>query len=364
MKRRATNPAPYTRPVRLTERGPANMNGSAMTPMDETSGRRLRVGVVGLGTHGTRYARHAALDIDGMELVAVCRRDETAGRAVADELGCDFTTDALELIGRDDIDAVVLTTVPDLLPGFIEASVDAGKRLLVEKPVARSLGEGRRIAALIDESETYCLAGHTLRFNTVCRTIRALIDTIGPIDSMTFSQGFPPQPERAWLDEPERSGGGNILHTGVHGFDLLRYFTGLEPATVCATTRSVVTRDTEDRFAAAITFHDSDALATVACSRTTAARNGLIEIVGEREHLVGDHVHNTLYRVTADGREDIALAQPAPTVREILHRLAEDARTGSAAPVTYRDGLAAVAVADACYRSAASEKFEAVHSFR
>jgi len=326
--------------------------------------RPLRIAVIGVGTHGTRYARHATNDVDAIELVAVCRRDRDAGGRLGRELGCEFSDDALELARRDDIDGLVLSTVPDVLEPVVTAAAEHGKRLLVEKPVARSLEEGLRMAEAIERAGVYCLAGQTLRFNAVCRTIRARIDELGELETIVLSQGFPPQPERAWLDRPERSGGGNVLHTGTHGFDLVRFFSGRDPASVHCSARSVFTTNTEDRFAATIELADSDVLATVACSRTTHARNGLIEVVGERAHFVGDHVDNTLERVTPDGRERIDPGPKAMTVREVLERFAADAREGSPPPIDYRDGLAAVAVADACYRSIRSGRREPVGDWR
>ena len=64
---------------------------------------------------------------------------------------------------------------------------------LVEKPVAPNVKIGSRLLRRIEEGETYCMAGHTLRFNTVCRALRAEVSSLGRLDTMVFSQRFPPQ---------------------------------------------------------------------------------------------------------------------------------------------------------------------------
>src|SRR3990172_11502727 len=110
---------------------------------------QLRVGIVGVGRHGVRYARHAARDVDGLELVAVCRRDAASGERVARECGCDYVADARALIARPDIDAVVLVTLPTLLEPLVEAAAASGKRLVVEKPVAPDVATGRRMLEII-----------------------------------------------------------------------------------------------------------------------------------------------------------------------------------------------------------------------
>ncbi len=329
--------------------------------MPESRARaKLRLAVVGAGKHGSRYAGHAARDVDGIELVAVCRRDAAEGGALASELGCEFASDAEKLVARRDLDAVVLAAVPSLLPVLVPIAVETGKRLIVEKPVAPSLDAGLPLLDLVEKSGVYCLAGHTLRFNAAVEALRRELPALGRLDSFLFSQRFPPQPGLSWLDTPELSGGGNVLHTGVHCFDLLRWLSGSEIESASASMRSVCTKRTEDHFVSILTTKQPGLLAEVACSRSTDSRNGLIEASGEHGQLVVDHVLGTGYRLGPRGRQDIAVDAPRMTVRMLLERFVEDAKRDAPPPVTYRDGLSAIAVADACYRSARSGSFEAV----
>ena len=321
---------------------------------------RLRVGIIGAGKHGSRYAAHVARDIDGLELVAVCRRDRAKGEALAADLGCGFEADAEALIRRRDIDAIALVTVPRLLPAFVSLAVETGKRLIVEKPVAPTLEGGLAMLAMIEKSGVYCMAGHTLRFNSAVECLRRELPSLGRLDSLLFSQRYPAQRDLVWLDTPEYSGGGNILHTGVHCFDLLRWLSGHEVESVVAQARRVSTQRTEDHFVSALAMDERGLLAQVACSRSTRSRNGLIEVTGENGQLVIDHVLGTGYRLTSQGREALTMDAPRMTVKALLERFVEDARRDAAPPITFRDGLAAVAVADACYRSIASNAFENV----
>ncbi|HYC56464.1 MAG TPA: Gfo/Idh/MocA family oxidoreductase [Candidatus Binatia bacterium] len=320
----------------------------------------VRAGIVGVGRHGSRYARHAATDVEGIELVAISRRNRAEGEKLARELGCDFTDSALDLVRREDIDTVILVTVPNLLPELVAAAVGAGKRLLIEKPVAADLDAGRTILGALEASGTYCLAGHTLRLNAAVAALRRELPSLGRIDSFLFSQRFPPQLSIDWLDDPSRSGGGNILHTGVHCFDLLQWLSGFRVSSVCARARSIYTRGTEDSFIASLVLEGSTAMAQVACSRTTDSRNGLIEVSGERGQLIVDHVLGTGYRIGPRGRENLAIEPARMTVRELLEQLVRDVSSGAGPAIPYVEALSAVAVADACYRSIASHSFESV----
>ncbi|MFQ5477142.1 MAG: Gfo/Idh/MocA family protein [Candidatus Binatia bacterium] len=323
---------------------------------------KLRLAVVGLGRHGSRYAHHAASDVDEIQLRAICRRSADAGKELAARLGCDFTDDASKLVRSSEIDAVVLVIPPRELEELLPAALECGKRVLVEKPVAPDLESGRRILEVQRRKKGWCMAGQTLRFNSVCRAIRDSVPRVGRLDSLVFSQRFPPQPQLRWLDDPALSGGGNILHTGVHCFDLVRWLSDLEVESVSCFARSVCTKKTEDSFVANLSLRGSDALAVVTCSRSTHSRNGLIEISGDKGQLIGDHVLGTLSFIGPDGVETLAPPAPSYTVLEILRQFAKDAINGTSPCISYGDGLAAVAIADACYRSARSGMIEPVRA--
>ena len=326
----------------------------------------LRLGVVGVGKHGARYARHAARDVPEIELVAVSRRDRDAGEAIARELDCEHVSDSRELCERSDIDALVFATPPDVLSELVPIAAASAKRIVVEKPVAVDLESGHELLECINRAGIYCVAGHTLRFNGVVRAIRERVADLGRLDSLTLSQRFPPQLQLAWLDDPKRAGGGNILHTGVHCFDLVLCLTGLEPVRVACTKHSVHTRATEDNFAATIELRSPEdgetTYANVTCSRSSPVRNGLIEISGEHGQLVGDHVLNQLRSRSRDQdhEADIDVGAPTHTVLALLERFVQDSARDAPPPVTYRDGLRAVAIARACYASCESGSFEPV----
>jgi predicted dehydrogenase len=74
------------------------------------------------------------------------------------------------------------------------------------------------------------------------------VPEIGPLHALYLSQRFEPAP-LDWLDHRAESGGGIVLHTGVHSFDLLRFLTGCEVTRVWCRTAQIITRETEDSFA-------------------------------------------------------------------------------------------------------------------
>jgi predicted dehydrogenase len=313
----------------------------------------LGLGLIGAGKHGGRYAQHIAQDIPGVALRAICRRNRDEGETLAARHGAAYHADYHEVLARADVDAVVVAVPPTLHPAIAEAACAAGKHLLLEKPLAASLAEARHIRDLVTASRVRCMVAQTLRFNAVVQALRAAVESIAPLQFMYLSQRFEPS-SLAWLDRKAESGGGIVLHTGVHSFDLLRFLSGREVDEVSCQTARVVTVETEDNFVASCRMRDPVLRAVVTNSRSTRSRNGLIELSGEGGQLVGDHAHGVAFAITGLERRPLPIGPMVPTVREAVRAFASALGAGTEFPVTLDDGLRAVAVVDACYRSAAS----------
>jgi predicted dehydrogenase len=320
-----------------------------------------RIGLIGAGKHGVRYARHIRLDLPDLELVAIARRNREQGAALARELGAQPFTDYRELIERGGVDAVIVVVPPTLHLDVVSCAARAGIPVLLEKPAAPNLAIGRELLAVLRAHPIPLMMAQTLRYNTVVRALAAACEGIAPLRALAFTQRFEPSP-LGWLDDPAQSGGGIVLHTGVHAFDLLRVFTGLEPDAVTCQTAAVRTRRTEDSFVAGICLGGGAALATVSCSRVAGARSGHIELTGERGMLVGDHVLHRASRVVGTTAESLPLGEPVPTVREVVRAFVDALRAGEPQPITLVDGLRAVALAEACYAAAHSGHVTTVKS--
>lgn len=314
---------------------------------------RLRFGLIGVGKHGRRYAKHLREDFDDLELAAFARRDAGQIARTAAELGCRGYADYRELISAPDVDAVIVVVPPALHLEIVSAAARAGKPVILEKPAAARLAAGRALLGELRGHPVPLTVAHTLRYNAVVRSLLSLRERIGRIHAVTLTQRFEPS-SLPWIDDPQRSGGGITLHTGVHSFDLLRVLTGLEAAEVRCSMTSLRTERTEDSFAAAVRMSDGLTLATVSGSRAAGGRTGYIELAGERGSLIGDHVAQWAHLVAGTAVEPIALGPPIPTVRELLREFATALRRGTRMPVTFEEGLRAVAIAEACYVSAQS----------
>jgi predicted dehydrogenase len=303
----------------------------------------VRVGLAGLGIHGGRYAAHLlAGDVPGVTLGAISRADAKEGALFALAKGIAFVHDPRELSTVPGIDAVVVCLPPDLHPEVAIACLEAGRPVLVEKPLAATVEAGRKVVEAARRTGTPIMVAHTMRFDAVVQAMRREAVSLGPLRVVAINQRFEPT-TRPWIDTPGR--GGMLLNTGVHAFDLLRFLTGAEIVEARAILTRTVTRDTEDGFAAALRLEPGGILATVDNSRTVTGRSGRIEIAGERGQLRGDHIHRELVRIEGPALRNLGPIPPRPTVPAAVAAFAHALRSGAPMPVTVEDGMTAVRIA-------------------
>ncbi len=306
---------------------------------------RLRIGLAGLGVHGLRYATHLLQgEVPAAVLAACSRSDEARGREFAARNCLRFVHDPVELATLAGLDAVVVVLRPDLHPAVAGACLEAGRPVLVEKPLAPDVRSAAALARRALETGTPLMVAQTLRFDPLVRKLRELAASIGPLRIVAINQRFEPS-DRPWIDEPRA--GGCVLNTGVHGFDLLRFLTGAEAVSVQAETGRSRTRATEDEYAAIVRMEPGGILATLDNARTTEGRSGRVEIAGEKAQVRGDHVHRTLHRIEGRVETDLGRVPAVPTVVETLRRFARSVVAGFPPPVPAADGLGEGSLAEA-----------------
>jgi predicted dehydrogenase len=314
----------------------------------------IRVGLVGTGLHGFRYARHLLRDIGEGRLVAITRRDRAAGAAQAAELGCHYSPTIEQLVARDDIDAVVVVTPPaaHLWPAM--AALRAGKAVLVEKPMTAGASEAEELRQAVRASNRPFMVAQTLRYNSVLTTVRERLGELGKIIQVRMAQRLEPS-TLAWQREHQAAGAGSILLTGVHMFDAVRWLFDDEVAQVYCRSERVSNPSQEDFFAASVQLARTGIHADLEVSNYTRSRSCRIEVVGEKGQFLGDYWNHRL--AVARGRGEVEEPLPAEvftveaTMRDFCRRLL----AGEGMPITVTDGLRAIEIAEACALSARTD---------
>ena len=311
-----------------------------------------RVGIVGAGTHGARYLNHLRHDTDGLTPVAIARRDPDAGRELAARFEVDWLVDGEALIGRADVDAVIVATPPSTHARFAELAVAAGKPLLLEKPMTGTLAEARRLAA-VATAPTAVMVAQTLRWNPVLQRVRELWSELGRVHHLRLCQRLEPT-TLAWQRNADESVGGSVLLTGVHIFDLARWLTGREAVRVDSRQRRVLNPVVEDFFLARAELDDG-CWASFEVSKYTRSRACWLEAVGEHGQLQADYLQGGItLRVGREERHEAVDAR-VPTLPAVLAAWRDALVVGGPMPVTVTDGLRTMEMVQACYDSAAVE---------
>ncbi|GAA5002911.1 Gfo/Idh/MocA family oxidoreductase [Actinopolymorpha pittospori] len=238
---------------------------------------RRRVGLVGLGSIGVTHARVLALLRDEVDLVVV------SGGSGVDlaELGWPEAARARpeEIVGRDDLDIVVLCgPTPTHAPQTV-AALAAGSNIVVEKPLALDVAAAQEVAWAAARAGRQVSVMAQRRLEPHHRHVKRLLDAgkLGrPILGETFVHWH--RDDAYYTESPWRarmeSGGGSVMNQAVHNIDLLQWFLGV-PVEVTAQYDTLGhDRDllrAEDTAVATVRFA-SGALALVASS--TAIRPG------------------------------------------------------------------------------------------
>lgn len=229
-----------------------------------------RLALIGAGiigkTHIDRIQRHPDLELAGIA-------DPTpAGQALADSLGVAWAAEPADLLDQVRPQGAIVAT-PNVahVPVALEC-LSRGIPALVEKPVADTVAEARKLADAVANSGTPVLVGHHRRHNPINQRARALIESgqLGRIVSATALATFlKPDPyfEVAWR---RQAGGGPILINLIHDIDMLRFLLGEITEVQAMDSHEVRGFEVEDTAAAVLRFA-SGALATVIVSDATTS---------------------------------------------------------------------------------------------
>lgn len=319
---------------------------------------KIRVGIIGAGKHGSRYANHIVKDLGGcFELTGISRRSPR-GQEQADQWSTRCFHDWRELVSSDRVDAVIAVTTPNLNRDIALSCADAKKPLLLEKPLTTDYGTGVEIVERFEKEQLGLTVGQTLRYNSVILALREQFSSMGRLYSFFASQRLEPS-TLPWLEDPGIAGGGVIFHTAVHMFDALRFITGCEFQRIRGSVRSVFNPNLEDLLIADVEL-DCGALGFMDTSKVAAARAGRYEFVCENGQLQGDQIHGLLQRIEQSRIEDLAVAPPGPAILPLLEDWYRFLTGNGENPIPGKEGLAAVKICHACRMSVASGNWVAL----
>lgn len=339
-----------------TAGGRPEMDGGAMT-------KPIRLAVIGCGAIATREHlpgfRKAGPEL--VDVVTFTSRTRASAEQARSLWGSGEVVDTWEdVLSRDDVDAVDIATPPDLHRVIAVRALEAGKHVLVEKPMALSVEEARAMEAAAEQNGMVLETAEWPRYNGAVRTgARAL--RAGGIGTLTGIEGYlahgGPQhwaPEAHWFFEKEHAGGGVLMDLGVHALDGVRTVSGEEVAAVAAVISGVV--DGIEREADVLFHLASGVPGHLRVSWRAPYANAANVVAWGTEGQLVITPDCAVIRRTGGVVEELS-CEPS---RNLYEDFVRACRNEAADRPTGVDGRAAMAFVTACYRASADYRWVTV----
>ena len=329
----------------------------------------VKLGIVGLGRWAKVLAR-AARQSDRLQIVSAFSRSEERRAAFEKELDVPAAPDMKTLLANPDIQGVILTVPNEQHLPLAEQVARAGKHVYTEKPIAQTLEDGLRIAALEARHGVSVTVGHSARLMAGIRIIRERIDR-GELGRVAFVEAnfsneraleLTPQ---TWRWYRNRAPGGPLSQLAIHQFDVLHYLGGeVSEVSSMASKLSPVGAEVDDQSMTLLRFEDGKIGYVGSCWTSPGifavrvfGSKGLMHYeidfgTWDTPHLL--HKASTLYiQRGKDGwakREEIPLPE-SDMFRTELELFAESCASGKANELTAGNGNVAVAIVYAALAS-------------
>jgi len=205
----------------------------------------LRVGVIGCGTIAYWAHLRELAKMREAELVAGADPDPRAREAAAKLVRKPMLERSADLLARSDIDAVVIAAPTHLHSALALEACAAGKHFYLEKPLALTAEDGRRVGAAAAQAKVAAMIGFNRRYHPVIEQARAFIAN-GRLGKIYAEQSVASEPHNftpAQMPEWRKSrarGGGVMLELASHHIDLFRWLLGDEVSRVEARIESEI----------------------------------------------------------------------------------------------------------------------------
>ena len=322
--------------------------------------KRVKIGLLGLGRLGKIYADNLS-GLPQTELCAVCDTDQATLEGVADRHGVGrFYSEASDLIGDSEVEAVVIATPTHTHRRLVEKSLAVGKPVLCEKPLSISLADAMAIQEAVNSAGVFFQMGFMRRFDPAYAAAKRRLDQGELGDPVLFksSSRDPCRPSLSYLDR--RSSGGLIVDMGIHDFDLAIWFFG--PVKEVSSVGGILAYpeleaiDDIDNAVVTLTFVGGQIGVIDLSRRGVYGYDIRSEILGTAGTIQIGYLRETPLQIMTSNQvaHDTVPYFPqrfARAYRDQLKNFAQNLIEGRPAPVTVQDGLAALRLAIAADQS-------------
>jgi predicted dehydrogenase len=290
-------------------------------------------------------------------LMCVADVNEEDARGIASEHGVPHFASYKEVVAQLDVDCVVVAVPNKWHSDAVVASLEAGKHVFCEKPLARNPDEARAMVAAAGRTGKTLKTGSNLRFFPSVLKAKELLDAraIGDLLFLRSWIGHDGWAQRRWFADPEVSGGGTFLDNGCHVLDIARWFMGeVRSCTGAVQTSLWPVHPLEDNGFGI--FEMAGGTATIQASWTEWAGYMYMEVYGKDGFIRIDNRGATCLTALGDrsGKEVVFdfSSQPADSYQREMDDYVSAIHDGRQPLPSGSDGMRAVEMASSVYESA------------
>lgn len=243
------------------------------------------IGVVGAGHWGPHLIRNFNDNLSS-QVLWVAELDDARRKMISERFpSTSVTTDLADILEDERVDAVVVATPTSTHADVVTKALEAGKHVLVEKPIAHSFDDSIALCRLADENDVVLMVGHVFLFNPAFRAAKEYIDRgdLGDIKYLSMT--------RTNLG-PVRGDVNAAWDLASHDISIANYWLGATPTAVTATGGSWLNEGVEDVVFATLSY-PGGVLAHIEASWLNPRKRRLAAVVGSERMLTIDDMELT-----------------------------------------------------------------------
>jgi UDP-N-acetylglucosamine 3-dehydrogenase len=273
----------------------------------------IKVGVIGVGNMGFHHARiYSQLAENGLvELVGVSDINYERALSVAKVFKTRAFKDYRELVGL--VEAVSIATPTETHKDIALEYINAGKHVLVEKPIASNVREALELVKVAEENHVVLMVGHVERYNPAVTRLREIIrgGLLGePVTIMAKRVGpFDPRVAMTSI----------IIDLAIHDIDVINSLLESRVLSIYARSRRVHPSSLEDDYGLITISYENQVDAVVQTNRLTPYKIRSLEVVGTRGVAVLNYIEQKITMYDGEWVRDAIIQREEPLKLELLN---------------------------------------------
>jgi len=324
----------------------------------------MNVGIIGMGRIGKIHLKNCISHFRQIKVSAVMNPSQ-GGQEFAREMGVSkVSSDPMVVLNDPEIDSVLICSATDSHADYVEAAAYAGKAIFCEKPLDLSLDRVRQTLAIVKECNVPLMMAFNQRFDPSFAEVKQRIQSgaVGDLRSLHIISRDPGPPPISYI----KKSGGLLMDMTIHDFDMARYQMGCEVTQVYAKGSNVVSTAIAEAgdidFATVLLTFENGATALIEnCREAAYGYDQRLEVFGSKGMIRTENPLKTTNHFSGENGTDTSrnldffMDRYAESYRLELKAFFDALQNNEVMPATGDDGLKAMEIAAAAYRSIAEK---------